>query len=222
MRAELLALVQQNVRDDSGVLSPDDYDAALTLALSRYSSDRPRYRVEDLPATGSDRLNLPSGFQLGISSVTSVEYPLDAFPPECLDNDQYLVYQAPDGWLVRFAFAPTSEVRVTYSVAHHVSDTEDTVPIAHREAVACWAAASGCDQLASHYANASDSTIQADRVDRQNQSRDYAARAKALRARYLNELGVNEKKAAASGVIVDIDLSDSLGQDRFIHGRRTR
>lgn len=222
MLADMLVLVQSAVRDDSQVVTPEDYLAAIALAVSRYSSDRPRYWVVDVPASGSDSLPLPDAWELDFSNLISVEYPIGEFPPEIWDADQYVLYQAPSGWLIRLAFAPMSDVRLTYSIAQVLTELEDTIPLTHREAVACWEAASCCDQLASFYANASDSTIQADRVERQNQSRDYAARAKVLRSRYLSELGVDEKKSAPAGVVVDLDLTDSFGNDRFIHGRRYR
>lgn len=222
MLADYLTLVQNAVRDDGGIIAPADYVTAIGQAVSRYSSDRPQYWVEDIAASGDDSLALPSAWQMGGSTIISLEYPIGRFPPGFVDAEQYLVYRSPSGWALRTAFIATSAVRLTYSITHILDDTTDTIPTAHREAVANWAAANCCEQLASYFANAGDSTIQADRVDRLSQSKDYTGRAKALRARYYNELGVDEKKSAPAGVVVDLDLRDSRNNDRFTHPNRYR
>ncbi|MDD5271085.1 MAG: hypothetical protein PHU14_00070 [Methylovulum sp.] len=222
MLADLLALVKTAVRDDAAVISDDDYVSAISMAVNRYSADRPRYLVEDLTANGTAILDLPSGWQVGFSIVISLEYPLDNFPPEMVDTGDYLLYQAPVGEQLRLAYAPDSAVRMTYTQAHVLDDSTDTLPVPHREAIMSWAAAACCEQLASYYASASDSTIQADRVERLSQSRDYANRAKTLRERYTNELGVDDKKSAPAGVVVNWDLQDSRGNDRFTHSKRWR
>ena len=222
MLADFQLLVEKAVRDDSGLITPDDIDVAIGLALSRYASDRPRYVVEDLAANGTDALDLPEAWDTEVSSISQLEYPIGSFPPAIAETDAYGLYQAPTGFMVRLAFTPTAPVRITYSVGHSLTDTVDTVPVGHREAVSCWAAAHCCDQLARFYAGAGDSTIQADRVERGSQSRDFAREAKTLRARYLSELGLEEKKFVAAGTVVDLDLTSSLGQDRFTHPRRLR
>jgi hypothetical protein len=222
MLSDFQTLVEKAVRDDSGRIGPTDIDAAIGLAVSRYSQDRPRYAVEDLAANDSSALPLPAAWEGEFSSIAGLEYPLGSFPPEMLDRERYGVYQAPSGFELRLDFTPASDVRATYAIAHVLSDAEDTIPLRHREALTCWAAAYCLEQLAAFYAGQTDSTIQAERVERGGPARDYAARAKALRARYFSELGVEEKKAAPAGVVVDLDLLNSRNQDRLTHPKRYR
>ena len=93
----------------------------------------------------------------------------------------------------------------------------DTIPIEDREPVACWAAAVLCDQLAALYSGNTDSTIQADSVQQTSKAQEYAARAKALRKRYMDELGIEDKRSEPAGVVVNLDFPDSQGQDRLTH-----
>jgi hypothetical protein len=111
---------------------------------------------------------------------------------------------------------------VAYTIPHTLNATVDTIPLYHREGVASWAAAICCEQLSSWFANAGDSTLTADRVERLSQSKDYAARARTLRTRYLDEIGVQEKKTGAAGTVVNLDLKNSFGQNRFTHSNRFR
>lgn len=222
MLADLVELIRQSVRDDANLITVDDIGVAAGLAVARYSLDRPREIVEDLAPSGTDTLPLPTLWQDDFSHVVSVEYPFGLFPPEFLDNDLHLVYQAPTGKVFRLGLVPTSGVRATYTIAHTLNDTVDTLPIKHREAIACWAAAFCYDQLAGYYAGATDTMMQADSVRRNEQSRDYAKRAETLRKRYINELGLEDKKNAAAGMVVDLDLKTSYGTDRFTHRNRFR
>lgn len=222
MLSDYQELVSQAVRDDSGRITPDDIASAIGLALARYSLDRPRLVVEDLAPNGSSSLPLPLLWEADFSQVCAVEYRIGEFPPSMVDNDEYGLYQYPMGWVLRFAFTPDAPVRITYGISHVLNDADDTIPAKHREAVACWAAAYCFDQLAGFYAGATDNTLQADKVDRGTQAKDFAQRAVTLRKRYINELGLEDKKSAAAGVVVDMDLKSSLGRDRLTHPNRFR
>lgn len=222
MLSDYQLLVEKTVRDDSNLINAYDIEAAIALAVSRYSLDRPQYVVEDLEPTGLGELILPEVWEQGFSTVTSLEYPIGSFPAKLVDPAAYGVYQAPAGYSLRLLFTPTEAVRATISIAHVLSHTEDTIPAHHREAVTCWAAACCLEQLAAFAAGVTDSTIQAGRMERGNQTRDYAERAKALRVRYSNELGIEAKKAVAAGVVVNLDLKSSMGEDRLTHPNRYR
>lgn len=222
MLDDLRELVLQFVRDDSGRISNDDADAAIGLAVLRYSQDRPRYYVDDLPANATSELALPSGWTADFSKLVRAEYPIDSFPSSLIEHDQYGVVQTPSAQALRFAFVPESAVRITYTRAHAVSDTEDTTYPFHREGIACWAAAILLDQLAAFYAGQTDSTLQADVVNRVSPAKAYAELAKQLRARYFKEIGVQEDKVSAAGTVVDLDLKNSLGGDRLTHPNRYR
>lgn len=222
MLTDYQTLVEKLIRDDSGVIAVSDMDTAILLAVHRYSTDRPRVIVEDVAPSGTQVLTPPSLWDVDFSRIVDIEYPLSDGRPIYLDSDQYYEYYAPTGRQIRFDLVPVSALRVRYSIAHALSQTQDTLPILHREAVASLAASLCCEQLSSWYANAGDETIQADRVNRLSQSKDYAARAASLRQRYLDGIGVEDKKVSAAGEVVNLNLKNSVDQDRLTHPNRFR
>jgi len=115
-----------------------------------------------------------------------------------------------------------NNVRATYTIRHVVSISADTIPIEDREPVACWAAAVLCEQLAALYSGNTDSTIQADSVQQTTKAQEYAARARQLRKRYIDELGIDEKRSEPAGVVVNLDFPDSHGQERLTHHSQFR
>jgi hypothetical protein len=222
MLSDYQALLTGLVRDDNNVITTTDIDKAIQLAVVRYSTDFPLLKVTDLASNGTSNLPVPTDWVAEFSSIVSIEYPLGGFPPHVMDAERYCLYQQPSGLSVLFVFIPTDAVRLTYTLPHTVTTLIDTINLYHQEAVTCWAAAWCCDQLASYYASASDSTIQADHIQRNSQSADYARLAKNYRTRYFSVLGIKENKLVAASAVVDLDLQNSRGQDRFIHSNRNR
>jgi stage V sporulation protein SpoVS len=212
------------VRDDTGKITPADRDAAVQEAVKRYSKDRPRAKKQDITADGANKIALPSGWETNFSRLRSIEYPVGNVPPSILEQDRYGLYD--DGTAIKLLLLDAVNVgaslRVEYTIAHVLNGTTDTIPPGDREAVCCWAAALLLDQLAAHFAGSTDSTIQADAVEHGSKAREYAARAAALRRRYLNEMGLEDRSAAPAGVQINLDQLDSLGQDRLTHPRRFR
>jgi hypothetical protein len=225
MLSDYQTLVDNLVRDDAAKIATTERDRALGLAVQRYSKDREKLAVEDLTPADANTLPLPAGWQADFSELRTLEFPIGQMPPSILDQARYSLYQAPSGIVVKVADAvavSASSVRSAYTIAHVVDATHDTIPIADREAVACWAAAALCDQLASLYSGDTDSTIQADSVHAQPRAAQYAARAKTLRTRYLNELGIDDKRAVPAGTVVAMDKPDSRGQSRITHSPEYR
>lgn len=223
--ADFQTLTDSLHRDDSGKITTADRDTAIGRAVARYSDDKPRTKVEDVATTGANVLPLPAGWQAEFSRVMSLEVPIGNVPPTIVDQDRYGPYQLPAGTVVLQlldALNVGTAVRVSYTQRHTLDLATDTVPAKHREAVCCWAAALICEQLAALYANATDSTIQADVVDRSSKGRDYASRAMKLRQRYFEELGLDPKRNVAAGVEVNLNLPTSQGEDRLTHPRRYR
>ena len=219
---DIQSLVEDLVRDDAERISDTQRDAAIVSAVARYSKDRPRQKVEDVVAPGGNLLPLPSLWQPDFSALETLEYPIGQVPPQLISNDDHSIYTTPtvDMIMLRDSLPVNAPVRVTYTIAHDVTDSADTIPLSDREVVSCLAAASLCDQLAGLYSGDSDSTIKADSVNHQSKAGEYASRAKALRKRYLDELGIDAKKNVAAGVVVDLDLGNSLGLNSRIGGQR--
>jgi hypothetical protein len=224
MLADYQTLTDKLVRDDSGKLAPADRDEAIARAVARYSRDRPREKVEDVAADGTHYLALPAGWQADFSALRSVEYPIGENPPRFLDRDRIGFYHTPTALQIMLADAivASASVRLNYTVRHQVDAATDTIRADDREPVCAYAGSILLDQLAALFAGDSNTTIQADNVDHNSKGREYAARASTLRQRYFDALGIDPARQVAAGVVVDLDFSDSQGNDRLLHPRRFR
>lgn len=215
-------IVDELLRDDGARISPDQRNRALALAVERYGTDRPRQVVEDVAGDGTRALALPTGWQADFSDVRSIEYPIGNIPPT--EFETWELYQGPSSTVIHLpsAVANAANARVTYTARHTLSFTTDTLPVRDREAVSAYAAAILCDQLANLFSQSSDSTIGADSVEHRSQAQEYDSRARALRKRYLDQLGIEPKRAVAAGVVVEHDNPSSLGSTRLTHPERWR
>jgi hypothetical protein len=225
MLSDYQTLVTDLVQDDAGKIQTAGRDRAIALAVQRYSKDRERLAVEDLTPTDANTLPLPAAWQADFSEIRTLEFPIGVMPLSVIDQARYGLYQTPTATVVRVADAVTvaaGSVRSTYTITHALDATHDSIPIADREAVACWAAAALCDELASLYSGDTDSTISADSVRTAPRAVQYATRATTLRKRYLNELGIDDKRAVPAGTVVTMDKPDSRGQSRITHSSEYR
>lgn len=215
-------LVTRLVRDDASRITEEDRDNAIELALRRYSQDRPQTKVEDVVSDGTTLLDLPASWEAGFSQLASLEYPIGNNPPTLLSGWQ--LYLSPSAAQIMLVSAPTSgaSVRATYTIRQVLTYAADTVPLEHREPLASYAASVLCEQLASLYSGDTDSTIGADSVEHRSKAQEFAARARGLRQRYFDALGIDPKRAVPAGVVVDVDMPSSLGGGRLTHPERYR
>lgn len=222
--ADFQTLVTKLVRDDAGVVAAVDRDGAIDLAAVRYSTDRPQLKVEDVAAAGGNALALPPAWEVDFSELIAIEYPIGENPPTYLERESFRLYLKPDGTQeLRFDDAlPNAAVRVAYTVKQVLTagaQGTDTIPLTDREAVCKYAASLLCDQLAANYSNSTGSTIQADAVNYQTKASEYRKQASGYRAQYLAHLGIDEKKSNPAAVSAQVSLRDSVGGQRFFHGR---
>lgn len=224
MLTDFQELVDDLVRDGAGDIATADRDEAIARAVIRYSTDRPKLKVEDVAAAGGHYLDLPGAFDGDFSQLREVETPPDEVPPAVLESSAWSIYSTPAGTKILFesSLAAGADVRLRYTIPHTLDATTDTIPDKDREAVCAWAAALLLTQLAAKYSGDSQPTISADSVDHQDKGRDYAARAKELRQRYLDHLGIDPKRTVPAGAVVDLDQDNSLGGDRLTHSRWRR
>ena len=224
MLSDYQTLVTDLVRDDAGKVSTLQRDAAIAGAVTRYGSDRPRIKVQDLTGVSGDLLALPAGWQAGFSDLKTLEYPLGEVPPALLDAADWAMYSEPaaDKIMLLNALPAASTVRTAYTIRHQVEVATDTIPLEDRSAVAHYAAAELCDQLAAVYANETDSTIAADSVRQTSKADVYGRRARDYRKFYTDFLGVADVKNAASGAVVQLQSKVSDGASYLFHGRPRR
>lgn len=217
MLADMKKLVEGFVRDETTRLSADDIETAISLATQRYDQDRPRTKVEDVVSAGGDTLPLPPSWA-SESELVSVEHPVGEYPPCYLPG---LIYTAPAGDLLRIGDVLSSgvECRLTFTVPHVVSAVVDTIPGSNREAVAAYAAALLLEQLSAAAINDGDSTIMADSTDRRTKSQEYASRARGLKARYTEALGIGSGASTqAAGTTVSWPSRARLTSGIYRHG----
>lgn len=203
MRADIKSLAVSFVRDETDRLTPADFETALDNAVLHYTGDKPRRKVADVVCAGGDTLPLPASWQSD-SELLSAEYPIGDNPPSLLPCS---IYTAPAGDQLRLgeSLGSGAEVRLAFTVAHELTNLIDTIPLKHREAVACWAAAMLLEQLSAAAINDGDSTIQADSTDRRTKSQEYASRARAMKTRYgevLESLASGGNTVAGTGTTV--------------------
>lgn len=216
--ADFQDLVDGMVRDDSGTISATDRDAAIVLAVLRYSQDRPRVLTADVvSAEGGLFLDVPAGWEAGFTTLRGVEYPIDQDSAATLSGAQ--VEPLASGERIRLpeAVAAGATVRLRFTVPHAVDSNSDTVPAWLREAVALLAAAHLLESLAAARSGDVDSSIGAADVNRATPAQQYAARARALRARYADTVGKSSGLRPA-GAIADMGRSREGGW--LTHGGR--
>jgi hypothetical protein len=222
--SDFLTLTAKLAQDNRKRLASGDLAAAVAEAVARYSADRPRRTVEDVTLEEAGHfVALPEEWEEAFSELQQVEYPIGRVPPALLPRgEDWDLYPSPAGpVLMSLAELPAeAELRLTFTRKHVLSDAEDTIPRHHREAVCCWAAALLCDELAAANAANAAPTIAADKVDQTSPQKAYAALARTLRQRYRDEIGVEEKRNAAAGVVVSHRDLNSLGGTRLTHPLR--
>jgi hypothetical protein len=202
--ADYQALVDKLVRDSSGQVVAADRDQAIELARLRYSVDAERKMTEDVVWVVDGHIGpLPASWVDGSYLVTG-EYPIGQQPLSLVD---VTVYATPGGLQLMAADAILAgeSMRVQYAAPHLLNagaTPADTIPLAHREAVASYAAAVLCKQLASYYSGQRETAMNADSSNTDTRARNYAARAKEYRAAYFAGIGRADPQSdsAAGGV----------------------
>ena len=167
------------VRDDANRITPEQVDTAIGQAAARLSRELPRERLVQSAGVSGQVLDTPAGWVVGLSRVIDIEYPVGSVPRELLDAQRVTLLDQVDGTQkigLTDALPAASTVRIKYSAPHAIDDQQDTVPDHLRWGVACMAASILCGQLASAYANQTDSTISADAVEHKSKSELYQAR----------------------------------------------
>ena len=221
--ADIRERIISEVKDESGKLEdPRDIDNGIETALKEYSGHSPDTLVEDVAGNGTHDLDLPAGWVDEFSSIKSIEYPIGDVPATHLDDDEYAIYEDPAGdklRLVNNSPEATESVRVKFSIFR----TAATVPDKDIEAFILLGASYCLDKLANAFIQSSDSLISADSVDRQSKSREAGIRAKSLRKRYREQMGLKEGDITPpASATVDLDYKYPGGGRRLTHPRSSR
>lgn len=206
------------VADASGRITPEMRDAAVNLALLRYSADRPRVKLYEIIHDGGLFVGLPEEWTDGISRVLAVEYPAGRIPPERIAAETVKTLSG-DKILLKSSVPGGAGMILTCTVPHVLAQEEDTIPAVDREAVSNWAAALLLDSLSSSYAGDLSSTIAADSVEHGAKGTNYAARAAACRKFYRDHMGLDDKRNAAAGTTVVVRRNGTSGRFGIVRRR---
>lgn len=183
------------VRDDASVLQGSDVVQAIEQTLQRYSKDAPRLISADVGCNGYV-VPLPATWQQSVSKLAGVVALSGGETPGVVqvrnpDGDELQLDRFFDGLL-----------RLQFSVPHVLDEEISTVFYGDMEALACYAAAICCDQLAAYYINEANNTIAADTTAHQLKSSEYRKQAATYRKRYSDHIGQKTPGSTAAGVVV--------------------
>lgn len=188
-QAELTQLTQALTRDDVAVLTADDYAQALSLAVARYSKDKPRQ--DDAVVNVSDGLlPLPAAWQADFSKLVQV-YSVPGY-------DELTARQLPGDVLKLAGYS--GDVHVYFTLAHTLESIEQTLWAGDAEFLATYAAALCCEQLSAYYSNEAQSTIAADVTQQTSKAELYRSLAKEYRRRYDSQVKPVSSIVAGSGL----------------------
>ncbi len=222
-------LFADRVRDSGAKFTTAQIDRAIVEAVKRYSRVRPVEAVQDFAGDGATfDFALPIGWQQDSSTIRAVEYPAGQRPASLLEPADWELYRSTTS-VVKLrlkSLTPASgqTLRVTWTKPHVVDVTSSTIIAHDEEAVSNLAAAVGLRQLAAHYANTVDPTIQADSVNYRSKSSEYLKLADTLEGQYKQHLGIKDdtSEIVAGGTFVDVDRTSSLRGDLLTHPNRDR
>ena len=153
--------------------------------------------------------------------------------PQTLEDEDFTIYRVGETqylYLPNNAPATTDTVRLNYSSRYTFdgSPLGVDVPAAHFDAVAHLSAYFVCRWLSVKYGQSVDGGLNADMIDRRNQSDVYASRARELESIYTGLIGIgggdNGQGAAAVPAmkIGDMDRGTYSPRDFLFHGKRRR
>jgi hypothetical protein len=192
----------------------DDFTNAIDAALATYSKHLPKKVATDLAGDGTHDLELPADWVDEFSVIKSVEYPVDEVPAILIDKSDWMFYIATDGRVLRL-LSDTPETGESVRITYTVPRLETDVRVIDEDAVASLAAANCCDVLANIFTQSGDSTISADSVDHRSKGDEFARRAKALRQRYFDHMGI--KADAPQPGISTVAEAPADGRIRLTH-----
>ena len=224
--SEFRAAVMRYVQDADGNLQEEDYNAAIEEAAFVLSKRDPRNVFETKTGDGSayEWAFATTTYIPYLSQVTHVYWPYEAdssddpLPP--LDRSQYFVYEKTAGvwWFKLRDMVPTSGevVRFHYTSKHVVSDTVANCTIVNPqwENDAIKLAAALCLQMLSVKAIAvGNPAINADVVNYQSRSGEYARRARELTDMSGLKAYIETSSAQGAGVFVSMGKTKDITEE---------
>lgn len=199
-----LATITQLVADKMRTVSlgrevgdPRVHERAIGQAVLQYGLDVPQKLTDDVVGVTGGLFDLPPDWDATSSALVAVEYPIGVAPMATLEA---AVARSEGGaWQVMLLDDTLTDatVRVHYTGPHQVDADVCTVPAIHENAIACWAAAELCRQLATQKGHERDASISAVATTGGSQSGDLSRRARDWTTQYRVALGLADPEATA-------------------------
>lgn len=197
--------------------SPLVIGRAIDQAVLQYGLDAPQQLQVKVDGVNGATIPVPQGWVVGRSVLNALEFPVGRAPIATIDAAT--ARDAAGDWqiLLPVDSLVDATVRIHFSAPHQVNATECTVPAEHENAVACWAAAELCRQLATQKGHERDATISAANTNGASQSGDLARRARDWDLQYRQALGLPDpdKVLGAAGSTVVTTFERGRRRGRF-------
>jgi hypothetical protein len=220
--------------EDHQLLTNTEIDAFIAQAMAVYSLRFPVAITADVVADGTRYTALPVGWEPGLSTLTSIEWPVGENPTSLIDPRLRSFYLHPtQGNVLYWADArPASgaTVRYTFTASAVLSDTalDTTLPSAHFYPLCDLAASLCADSIAAKYAQMGEPVINVD-VASYQKTNDWLSLARRLGDRYRVALGLGaagdggggSQPAAGYSTTVNWD-SRTVRGDYLVHRRSIR
>lgn len=222
--AEYHEKILRILHDDAEILKSQDIFTSIDEALSLYSKDRACRKVADIDGDGGYTYALPSDWVKEFSHLESVEYPAGERVPVYLEPEEWMIYDDGSSQKLRLMeHTPQTgqKIRVAYTTLY-TEETVDQIPVGDREAFCALAASLCLGALSRHYAQTSGTTLDADTIDYQNKSREYATRARELKESYEKHLFRSRENIRPASCTGDWDSQTSWGGDFLLHPKKKR
>jgi len=208
---EAKKLLKENVQF---LTEPDDYKLALSVALDRYSKDKPYVKVQSYDGDGSTSVfDLPSDFLDLFSVILKIVYPVDDEIEYLLDPEDWTIRRTPTGLKLYLSFTPASgeQMWVEYTTKHEYTYTVDLDDTKHLYANSVYSGdetavlhlmvAELYGMIASHFAQTKDDNLGTEVIQMESKVEKYLKLQEKYENLYLSHMGKKDKpRKAASGV----------------------
>jgi len=234
---ELQNLVDDAMKEDAAIITPDQRTRAIKSAVDRFNKDLPREVVNDIVGDSGYDYDLPTEetkpWVDEFSYVVSVEYPSGEQNPVILDPADYTIYDNGTAKVLRFlSMKPTSAytIRLKHTTKWILTATSTTIEDRDAWPLACLAASIGLRILASYWLQTTEPNLEVDVIDYNNKSVEATLVADNLENVYRDHVGIPrigqtknvEAGVRAAGGTKDLDIDYSWGGDMLTHPKAER
>jgi hypothetical protein len=121
--------IKKIIKDEYSYLTEDDLTICLENGLSKLSRDLPKVKQRIISGDEGDAYNLPNNWEDGFSYIQAIEYPIDSFSPELLEEDDFKIIEEEEILKVKFTkytIPQNKRFRMYYVIPYKFTD--DPVP----------------------------------------------------------------------------------------------